>query len=237
MSAYQTTPFKATPNVMTPGMPIYLWGSFNDKTSPTRGKIVSTSGNGSTSTVVIQILEGNIPIVSALSIPLITVVGSANAAGAYNVTNATLLSISSAANPDQGVYTVTFAGSGSSAVASDGGQFLIPQVEVAEALAAGASIPAVVPYNIMNANMNQALTAVVSFPTLPTSSVIVYLQQAVQDRDGEYQDVAAIATVAGGALTVGGEVTIDPTLGRFFRFRNGTVVSTGSPSIIAKLLL
>jgi hypothetical protein len=235
MPAYILSPFKSTPNAMTPGMPSYLWGGFNDKTGPTVGIVLSDSGNGTTSTVVIKILGGNIPIVSALSVPLITIVGSTNASGAYNTTNAQILSISAAASPDEGVYTVTFAGTGVSTSAQDTGQFLIPQPEVAEVLVAGASAPVVMPYNIINANMNQALTAVIGFVgTLPTSAVI-NLQQAVQDLNSEYQNVAVAATVAGSAITVGPQITVDPTLGRFFRFN--TTGLTGTGAVVAKLLL
>lgn len=235
MPAYILSPFKPTPNAISPGMPTYLWGSFNDKTGPTVGQVLSDSGNGTTSTVVIRILGGNVPIVSTLSVPLITIVGSANAGGAYNVTNATILSISAAASPDEGVYTVTFAGTGVSTSAQDSGLFQIPQPEVAEVLVTGASIPAVMPYNIFNANMNQGITVVVGFVgTLPTAAVI-NLQQAVQDLNSEYANVAVVATVAGSAITVGPQITVDPTLGRFFRLN--TTGLTGTGAIVAKLLV
>jgi hypothetical protein len=214
---------------------VYLWGKFNDKTGPTVGNVLSTGGNGTTSTVKVQILGGNVPIVSALSVPLITIVGTANAAGAYNAVNVALVSVSAATNPDSGIYTFTFLGSGSSAAAADAGQFIVPQPETAETLVTDAkSDRCTMPFGNATFNQNQGLTAVVSFPSLPTS-IIVYLQQAVQDLDSEYQDVAAVVTVAGGVVTVGGEITVDPTLGRFFRFRNGDMVGTGS--IIAKLLM
>jgi hypothetical protein len=93
------------------------------------------------------------------------------------------------------------------------------------------------PYGNTLANLNQGLTAVVSFPSLPTS-VIVSLQQAVQDIDSEYATVAAVATVSGGVVTAAGaQITVDPTLGRFFRFSNGTVVGGTLPTIVAKLLM
>ena len=236
MPAYIRSPFRPTPNTFTPGMPIYLWGSYLDKTGPTVGNVLSTGGNGSTSTIKVQILGGNVPIVSALSIPLITIVGTANAAGAYNVTNVAVASISASANPDSGVYTITFARSGSSAVAADAGQFIIPQPEVAEALVSGASIPAVMPFNVMGPNLNQALTAVVTLVSTSSAAAMISLQQAIVDRDSEYQNVATIATITAGT-TAGTvfEVTIDPTLGRFFRFN--TSGFSGSGSIVAKLIL
>lgn len=232
MPSYILSPFKPLPKLLVPGTPSYLWGSWNDNTGPTTGYILSDSGNGTTSTVTVQIQTGNIPVVGSL----LTIVGTANSAGAYNVTNAAILSVSAAANPDTGIYTLTYAGAGASASAKDYGQFIIPQPEVAEALVAGASAPVAMPFNIMNANMNQALTVVASFPSLPTS-VVLSLQQAVYDLNSEYATVAAIATVTGGAVVGNAQITVDPTLGRFFRVLNGAVVGGTSPTVIVKILL
>ncbi len=232
MPNYQLTPFKAPPQLFVPGFPAYVRGSYNDKTGPTLGKVISDSGTGAVSTVTFEITSGNIPIPGSL----ISIVGSANAAGGYNVVNATILTVSSAANPDFGIFTVSFSNTATSSSAPDSGMVQIPQPEIAEALAAGASVPCVVPYNIMNANLNEAITVVVSFPSLPTS-VIVYLQQAIQDLDAEYATVATVATVAGGAVSGNLQTTIDPTLGRFFRLLNGTVVGGTLPTIIAKMMI
>lgn len=232
MSQYILSPFRPAPILLVPSTPVYLYGSFNDKTGPTLGYIISDSGNGTTSTVVFQITSGNIPIVSTTSAPLITIVGTANSGGSYNVTNATVLTV---AITDQGVCTVTFAGAGSSASTQDAGQVYITQPENSEAIVAGSSVPCAMGYNNIVANMNQAITAVVSFPTLPTAAVI-NLQQAVQDINSEYSNVAVVATVAGGAVTAAGsQITVDPTLGRFFRFNTSGL--TGSGQIIAKLFM
>jgi hypothetical protein len=92
------------------------------------------------------------------------------------------------------------------------------------------------PFNSMGPNLNQAMTVVASFPSLPTS-VIVYLQQAVIDLDSEYQTIATIATVAGGAVSGSPQITVDPTLGSFFRVLNGTVVGGTLPTVVVKILL
>ncbi len=232
MSAYIKSPFKASPKLIIAGIPSYLWGSYNRSTGPTQGFVLSDSGNGATSTIVVQIQSGNIPFVGSL----LTIVGTANAAGAYNFTNAIILSVSAPANPDSGVYTLTVSGSGNSASAADYGQFIIPQPEIGEALVAGASAPVCMPFNSMGPNLNQAMTVVASFPSLPTS-VIVYLQQAVIDLDSEYQTIATIATVAGGAVSGSPQITVDPTLGSFFRVLNGTVVGGTLPTVVVKILL
>ena len=233
MPAYQLTPFKQSPALMYPGTATYLWGSWNDKTGPTVGNIISDSAVTTTATVKFQIISGNVPKVGSL----IAVVGAANSAN-FNITTPTpILTVSVANNPDTGIYTVTYAiASTSQGTLADGGQVIIPQPEVAEALTATTSVPAAMPYGNATFNQNQGLTAVVSFPSLPTS-VVVSLQQAVHDLDSEYQTVATVATVAGGAVTGSPQITVDPTLGRFFRFSNGTVTGGTLPTIVAKLLM
>ena len=232
MPQYQATPFRAAPALLVAGSAEYLWGSYNNKTGPTFGYVISDSAVTTTGTVTFRIVSGNVPIAGAL----ITVVGTANASGHFNVTNATIVTVSCT---DAGICTVTYAITSSSVAlgTADSGEVLIPQPEIGEALTAVSSAPACMPYGNTLANLNQGLTAVVSFPSLPTS-VIVYLQQAVQDIDSEYATVAVVATVSGGVVTSSGaQITVDPTLGRFFRFSNGTVVGGTLPTIVAKLLM
>jgi hypothetical protein len=233
MPAYISSPFRPTPKLLVAGTPEYLWGSWLANVAPTQGTVVSNSSAGTAGTLNVQILSGNVPIVNSL----ITVVGTANSSGVFNVTNATITSVSAPANPDAGYYSLGYAVSATTqATALDSGQFIVPQIEIGEPLAATSSAPVVMPYANATFNLNQGLTAVVSFPSLPTS-VIVSLQQAVFDKDSEYATVAVVATVSGGAVTAaGGQITVDPTVGRFFRFSNGTVTGGTLPTIIAKLL-
>lgn len=229
MSQYQLTPFKQPPALLVAGTPQYLYGSYNDKTGPTLGYVISDSGNGTTSTVVFQIQSGNVPIVGAL----VTIVGTANAAGGYNVTN---VAIATVTTTEQGVCTITFLNTATSASAQDFGAVQIPQPEVGEAVTAGSSVPCVAPYNNTTYNLNQALTAVISFPSFTSlTAATINLQQAIQDMDSEYQTVATAATVAGGVITAGPQITVDPTLGRFFRFNTSGITGTGT--IVAKLML
>ncbi len=228
MPAYQTTPFKQSPALMYPGIPVYLWGSFNDKTGPTLGTVRATSGNGVNASVKFLISSGNIPVAGSL----VTIVGTANASGNYNVTNATILTVSAAASPDAGIYTITFSNTTASVAASDAGQLIIPQPEVGETLTNSSSVPAAMPYGNSTYNQNQGLTAVVSFPSAPTS-VTVVLQQAIQDIDSEYATVATIVN----ATNTTQQITVDPTLGRFFRFKNSGTSGGTLPTIVAKLLM
>lgn len=235
MPSYVLSPFKQSPQLFTPGQSAYLWGSYNNKTGPTTGTVIFVKTNGTTTaTVQIKILSGNIPANGSL----ISVVGSSVNAN-FNVVNAAVSNVTALNSPDDGTYSLTFTISSTATpttFTADAAQFIIPQPEVSEALVAGASVPVCMPYNNFTANLNQAITAVVSFPSLPTS-VVISLQQAVHDIDSEYVTIATIATVAGGVVSGSPQVTVDPTLGRFFRFSNGTVTGGSSPTIIAKLLL
>lgn len=228
MSQYQQTPFKAAPALLISGRPVYLYGSYNDRTSPTFGYVISDSAVGTVGTVVFRIVDGNAPIVGAL----ITVRGTANGGGNFNVTNATILTTTTDTN--SGVTTVTYAiSSTTQASTADNGQVEIPQPEIGETIVAGSSVPAAVSFSTANPDQKRGVTAVVSFPTIPTAALVV-LQQAVQDIDSEYATINTVATVAGGVVTTGPQVTIDPVLGRFFRFNTSGI--TGSGTIVAKLL-
>jgi len=156
----------------------------------------------------------------------------------FNVVNVAITQVSAANNPDNGVYAIAYTITSTfTPIQADAGQFIVPQPENSETLVSDAKSDRVcMPYNMLLGNINQAITVVVSFPSLPTS-IIVYLEQAVQDIDSEYATVATVVTVAGGSVTSGGQILVDPTLGRFFRLRNGDMVGGTNPSIIAKILI
>jgi len=201
MSFYIKSPFKASPALLIQGTTEYLFGSLNSKTGPTLGYVVSDSGNGATSTVVFQVVSGNIPIAGSL----VTIIGTANAAAAYNVTNAVVLTVAITA---QGVCTITFAGTGTSASAPDGGQVEIPQPEIGDNLTAalisglpGAPISSVPAAGVVGATtVGRSMGVTVSLPAssaaFPStlSAVTVVLQGANLDADTEYNIIATIGT-------------------------------------------
>ena len=199
---YQTTPFKAPVQLLIQGTPSYVYGSYNDKTAPAFGYIISDSGTGSVSTVVYQQTQGNLPIPGSL----VTILGSANATGLYNVTNAVLLTV--VAN-DFGTITITFAGSGSSASAPDSGQVRVPVIEIGDNLTAG--LVSALPYSsvpvagVVGATVTgRATSATVTFPANSTafpstlSAVTVNIQAANFDRDDHYNTIGVL-TAAGSA--------------------------------------
>jgi hypothetical protein len=234
MPYYTLSPYKPAPKLLVAGRAQYLFGSFDDRSDDTVAIITADAAAGTTATLTVTIIKGSVPVVGQL----ITVIGTVNSAGVFNVTNTALSAVTAVNSPDNGVYLLSYTISATTqATTADIGQALMPQQEIGTTLIAGSSAPVAMPYGNATSNLNQAITVVVSFPSLPTS-VIVVLQQAVIDRDSEYATVATVATVSGGAVTAAGsQITVDPTLGKFFRLNNGTVVGGTLPTIIGKILM
>lgn len=214
MSFYIASPFKPSPKLMVQGTPEYLFGSWNANTGPTLGSVISNSASGTTGTLNFQTLSGNIPVVDSL----ITVVGTANAGNRFNVTNAPIATVSAAANPDTGVYTVTYTiAAFSQSTLADAGQVYIAQPEVGDAVTAAviagvgtvtaSSAPVVSPVSGPN-SVGKSLSVTVKLPANTSanpntlSGVTVVLQGSNFDLDSEYNTIATIATtVAAGTTT------------------------------------
>lgn len=240
MSQYITSPFKPPVQLLIPGTPSYLWGSFNARTGPTIGRLISDAGAATVGTAVFQIQSGNAPAVGSL----VTIVGASNNAN-FNVTNAVILT--AVTNMDTGVCTITFAiSSTTQATLADNGIVQIPQPEVGEAVVAGASVPVSASFSTANPDQGKVITAIVSFPSSPAglSVTSVVLQGADQDIDSEYVNVSGtIASVAGGVVTGGswnsGQGTVSTIQQvnqlnfRFYRFFTTGVTGTGT--IVAKI--
>lgn len=222
---YQKTPFKQSPKLLVEGTPEYAFGSRNADVSPTQGLILKDSGNGSTSTFVIQILSGNVPTLDSL----FTSVGTANAAGAYNLTNVGILSVSAAASPDAGVYTITVAGSGTSVLTVDAGQFYIEVPEVGDQLTAGlissgvSSAPVVSPVSPPN-SVGKSISVTVKLPATTAAnpsnlaSLAVVIQGANLDYDTEYSTIGTV--MSGGSA------------GNTYEWQSGQAVGAAAPGSV-----
>jgi hypothetical protein len=185
------------------------------------------------------VIEGQIPTVGQL-------VSIAGAVPSYfNVTNAKILSVSAAATPDLGIYTITFALANTFVppLTVSPGIAVAPQIEIGDTLAlnngstatanAMASVAAALQSNINPAN-GRSVRFDVSFPTLP-GAVTVAAQSAYEDLDSEYQYLggslaaATVASVTGSVLT-GGSVIFNGVTAEYVRLivsglaANGTIV-------------
>jgi hypothetical protein len=252
MGFYVTSPFKPTPTLLVQGRPEYVFGSLNDKTGPTLGFVISDSGNGTTSTVVFQIQSGNVPLIGSF----VTIVGTANAAGAYNATNAQILTV---VTTEQGVCTITFSGTGTSSSAQDAGSVQIPQVEIGDALttAGGSSVPVVCP-DSPSQQSGKSLSVTVSLPSQQggvsstLSAVTVVIQGSNVDKDDHYNTIGTITPtsgVAAGTVTdwqsgqgYSATASNTPALGNVnlpnFRFyRLSVTAATGSGPIVGSIMM
>ena len=199
MSLYQKTPFRATPTLLVQGRPEYTFGSWQDRTGPTLGNIISDGAVTTTATLTFVVTSGNLPAVGSL----ITVVGAANSAN-LNVTNAQILTLVST---PAGSVTVTYAITSSTIAAGtpDSGQVIVPQPELGDVLSSfpASSIAVACPSSPGNQS-GKSLSATVKIPAQQLgvastlSAVTVLIQGANFDEDAQYNTIGTI-TAAGTA--------------------------------------
>ena len=197
MPVYQTTPFKPSPQALIQGKPEYVFGSFDDKSSPTQGTVISNATNGTTTaTLIFQILSGNVPLVG----DLITVIGCANSAN-FNVTNVAVLTVScTTAGVCTVTYTITSTATPTSQTA-DTGRVIVPRIEVPEAInGTEASVPvaAVVGATVVGRATSASVTLPANSAAYPStlSGVTVVIQGSNVDKDDHYKTIGTL-TAAG----------------------------------------
>jgi hypothetical protein len=124
-----------------PGIPAYLWGSLNDRVSPSRMTISNVALTSNVATLTVQVIEGNIPAVGAL----VTVKGTQQASGAFNVTAVALTGVT--INATTGAGTITFALTHADVVShADSGLAVAPQAVVFESVSTNEnSVPVALP--------------------------------------------------------------------------------------------
>lgn len=212
------------------GLPAYLWGSLARTVAPTRMYVTSVALAGSTATIGVTVIEGNLPVVNQL----VTITGALPAY--FNVTNAKITAVSFTNTPENGVGTIQFSLTNSNiGTTPSPGLAVAPQIEVGEALVAGASSPLALQANTGPDN-GQTIRADVSFPTMPGAAV-VDLQGAAIDVDSEYQFIVNVSTIAGGLPTTTQGVIIAGVRANFLRFNNSGIVGGGSSKIVGKILV
>ena len=217
-----------------PGLPTLLFGTLNRLVADTRMQISTVALSGTTATVVGTVIEGNIPVVGQL----VSITGAVPAY--FNVVNAKILTVSVAASPDVGVYTITFSLTNSNiGTTNSPGLAIAPQVATGDTLAinngstatanASASQAVAIQENVNPAN-GKTVRADVTFPTLP-GAAIVALQGAPINLDSAFVTLTSgtVATVVGSAQTQQ-TATFANVESNFLRFLvtglagNGTVV-------------
>lgn len=228
-------PPAVNPNVQqaVPGLVSYLWGSFNDDVAPTRMTVTSVQLTSPTAQVTGIVIEGQIPTVGQL----VSIRGAVPSY--FNVTNAKITAVSASANPDAGVYTISFALTNSNIPTTNSpGLAIAPQVEIGEAVVAGASQQAALQANV-NPAQGRSIRFDTSFP-VSQGSVLVVAQSADLDIDSEYQDLGPIAQLTGGVLASGlttSSVIFTGITAGFVRAINRNLAGVGAARIVTKVLV
>jgi hypothetical protein len=222
MPGYDASPFPPNPPCLVTGQPGYAFGSFAEHLPTTRMQVTTTARAASVATVGVKVIEGNIPSVGSL----ITITGTSQAGGAFNVTNAALTGVT--IDAVLGTGTVTFAiGAGTTAQAADIGTALVPTPEVGEALTNTASVQFAVPFPTGVGSQARTITWSTAYPTAP-STVTMALQGSLFDIDAQYQTIDT-------STNTGGEERVATLSGyRFLRLKASNV--TGAlPTCIGKI--
>ena len=155
-------------------------------------KVTTVSANATNNaTIGVQILEGPIPVAGNL----ITVVGTTQAAGAYNVTNVAISNV--VIDATTGIGTITFPlTTAQLAVTADVGAAMVPATAVAEALTNVASQSFAIPQPPGDNSNGKTITWQTIYPNQP-ATVTMALQAALEDVDSKYQTLDTSTNVLG----------------------------------------
>lgn len=237
MPSYNVSAFAPLPEVAIPAKPAYFYGSLPVDTDDTYIRVTNVSANGSTATITGTVYRGNIPAVGSL----ITVSGTKTLSGAFNGTFA-LTAVSVTASTGVGTFSYALVQTVTST--ADAGMALVPIQETAETCANGTSVAVYVPSNELRDLGQKSITVATTFPSLPTAATVtLYTAISNTDNPAEWTSMGAVATVAGGVVTVpasaspnGGVATFSTPAGRFFRLVVSGVSGGTSPTMISKMV-
>jgi hypothetical protein len=220
--------------IVTPGQAYSaVTGAATNAVAPSTGigltvTTTVTSAN-STGTITVQLNEGATPLVG----DYITVWGTSQQSGLFNVTRALITAVN--ITPATGAGTISFALTGTNQSATaDTGMWLMEIGETSETLTTS-TFSAPVCVQAPQCDSQFTITLAVSCPSMPTAATFT-LQRAIRDIAAEYTNTAAVVTIAGGVFTAG--PTVDATLerGSFYRLAVTSVSGGTSPTVIAKVV-
>lgn len=222
MPAYNKSPFAAPVKLLYAGVAEYLFGSWPQDVSPSQMYINTVSIATNVATLNVTMYGGNIPAVGSK----ISVQGTQQGAGEFNVTNAVLTAVAIGVT---GTGTVTFALTGANlAATADGGIAVVPQPVQMEAIAAVTSIPVAMSNNSYGGDLDRTVTVMVYFGTLPTA-VTITLQGAMYNDDAAYTNLGTVATVAASAVTANGLTVVANYL--FYRVVVSALTGAGTYAV------
>jgi hypothetical protein len=226
MPPYITVPFGITPRRgFTAGLPCYCAGSYAYGQQDTRMYVTSVAVAANVVTLGVKMVEGNIPVLSALTAFKAWVTGTVVGGAPVNVAGVALTAVS--INAATGVGTITYpATTGNLATTPDGGQVIIPVPEFAELLAV-----AKLQQFTLDPMGGYGITMTWSTALSAPATLALQLEGAINDADAEYGIIGVSQTTLSGIL-----IATVPQDIRFVRVNVTAFTGGASPSLIAKLL-
>lgn len=216
------------PQLLQKGVPAYLFGGLNMLRGNASGTVIDTALATNVGTVTVQLNEGATPVVG----DLLTVWGTAEQTGLFNVTRALITAVNIVAATGAGTISYALTGTNQAATA-DPGRFYMEIGETSETLTTSTfSQPVLVQAPQCDSQFTIPLT--VTCPSMPTAATFT-LQRAIRDLAGDYTNTTAIVTIAGSAFTAGPTVLATLERGYFYRLAVSGVSGGTSPTLIAKV--
>jgi hypothetical protein len=212
-----------------PGHPTYLLGTFDYRAAVGNYTITNVARTGTTATVTIQVIEGNVPVVGQL-INVLSDNTNFNVTGAQTAITAVSVNATTGAGTIQ--YTTSGSGTITSVAATGRVQALVP--EVGETLANVTSMPCELQSNTGANNGRDVTFEVTLAGGTPTANVAV--QKAMNNIDSEFVDAGAGTNLNFSAATGTKSYTAVDLRDHFVRFVVSGVSGGTSPTIVAKVL-
>lgn len=212
----------------SPGLPVYLLGSFSYTTAPTRMQVTAAAISSNVATLGVKVIEGNLPVAGQLV--TVTAVDST-----YNVTDSAITAVSFTNTPEDGIGTISFAltHADDASHAVEGAATALV-AEVGEALAEGASAACALQANVGPENPFD-IRVDVSFPSAGSiTAVTLNAESASLDIDSEYADLGQIVVVSSGTPTSASAIFPD-VMARFIRIKTSSLTGTGT--VVAKVTI
>lgn len=226
MTAYANNSFNPI-QLLQKGVPAYLIGSFSQQVGQTRASVQTDAIATNVATVVGYYLGGPLPIAGSL----VSITGTANSAGAFNVNRVAITSAS--LNASTNLLTLVFPLTAANQTATaDAGYIVIESAEVGETVSGVyTSQPVCVqaPEGDSQFTLPVAVTGGAGITAMTAT-----LQVAMRNIDGEYTNTAAVVTKTGATTYTAGPV-VEATLQRGYFYRIAITAVTGSDLVIAKI--
>ena len=216
------------PELLQKGVPAYLFGGLNMLQGNAMGRVTQTALATNVGTVSVSIGQGPMPKVG----DLITVWGTSQQTGLFNVIRAVITAVSITGSTGAGTISFALTGTNQSATA-DPGAFLCEPGESYETLSNNSFSQAVL-VQAPEGDSQFTLPLAVTFDTIPTA-VTVTLQVAIRDIAAEYTNTTTAVVVASSAYTTGKGPVVEATLERGYFYRVAVTGLTGGSKICAKV--